>query len=856
MEADPGSDALSTLRQAQQATLSALGRIDSATLSRLSQLTLPEVHALQEEIARVLPVGNLPAFILSGLITLKGRQVRPEQAREDVHALMQGMRLLPQGLYGLFIAGPAVVLHGYQRLLQLAGKTPESAFPEGTWQFYLQFGLREDTARHTNEVCCFPDGVPRGRDEVRWAAAWLLTAIELLYGYEDLLTVDWRERVLVKLLGEVAGEVGMAEALSHAVLTRAWNAARPYRCPPGGEDYLRHRAERFERFFQAQVEVLPPTVRAEVRARYATCQAAELSPYLKQMTLLAALSPTRYSEEKEPVPLWKGHVALIWQGESYLFPLCERDAAGQPLYLPAGGGASTALYPEEGDLLRTRGGSLVEVDRRGRVLEVEGRRFLGTLCRPSAATLLGWVSAIIEGDASASAPAAPTLDLLLAETARAEQARLRAALPAPAQAALAALRTAPIIVNWDLRASPSPLGELRRDHRGIGDHALTLFRTERSVLFDQSHIFFDGVGGMALAEIAADHAHRLYRALPAAGTHPSRLPLPLALQVPTAAAAELRREARRTGICVESDAVNVPALARLRTRLRQRGASLTINDLLLLCRVLHARTYTPSAPVLAQLDELAGRLEPEVYARLRAQLEETLRRYRETNPALLIPMDASQLAPRERLFPSTFRNPLPEIPGLFAEAQAAYLAYRQSGRGGDRERFAEARRVLLAHLRAFGELLALLKDVTLRGESFSTATLRLLAHLPPSMQHLLDSIPQRIGMLNEIVKGNEVFSNVGRVAAGSRLCRFMSAKDDGAAKELVWGFMTDDAGVMHVSLRDFRPFIAPLLAQEEEALARALAQDYLDRYVRGLNRFADLLGSLLVVRSAPPEGGA
>jgi hypothetical protein len=162
----------------------------------------------------------------------------------------------------------------------------------------------------------------------------------------------------------------------------------------------------------------------------------------------------------------------------------------------------------------------------------------------------------------------------------------------------------------------------------------------------------------------------------------------------------------------------------------------------------------------------------------------------------------------------------------------------------------------LAYLQAFGELLNALKDVTMRGESFNTASIRLLAHLPASMQHLLDQIPQRIGVLNEIVKGSEVFSNVGRVAPGSSLSRFCSARDDGQTKLLVWGVLTDDAGVLRISLRDFRPFV-PLLLQlddpQAQSLADLLARDYLHGYVQGFNQFVARL-SAIVLEEKPAEG--
>jgi len=117
------------------------------------------------------------------------------------------------------------------------------------------------------------------------------------------------------------------------------------------------------------------------------------------------------------------------------------------------------------------------------------------------------------------------------------------------------------------------------------------------------------------------------------------------------------------------------------------------------------------------------------------------------------------------------------------------------------------------------------------------------------MQYVLDQIPQRIGFLNEIIKGNEVFSNVGRVAPGTSLTRFISAKDDGQAKDLIWGVLTDDQDRMQISLRDFRPFVPQLVALGESALAEVLAQDYLASYVAGLNRFVAELNALIALQA-------
>src|SRR5262245_55381380 len=205
------------------------------------------------------------------------------------------------------------------------------------------------------------------------------------------------------------------------------------------------------------------------------------------------------------------------------------------------------------------------------------------------------------------------------------------------------------------------------------------------------------------------------------------------------------------------------------------------------------------------------------------------------NPALLIPMDASNADPRMRIFPATFRNPLPNmLPRLHLCDQLVEQLRRRPDQRLHRE-FEQERLELYSELRTFGALLEALKEVTMRGESFTTAALRLLGHLPGLMQNLVDMIPQKIGILNEIIKGREVFSNVGQVAATSTLTRFVSARDDGATKLLIWGVMSDAAGRLYITLRDFRPHVGPLLRLGRADRAHALAQDYLDSYAAVAN---------------------
>jgi hypothetical protein len=88
-----------------------------------------------------------------------------------------------------------------------------------------------------------------------------------------------------------------------------------------------------------------------------------------------------------------------------------------------------------------------------------------------------------------------------------------------------------------------------------------------------------------------------------------------------------------------------------------------------------------------------------------------------------------------------------------------------------------------------------------------------------------------------LLKGKEVFSNIGQVAPSSTLLRFISAKDDNDQKQLIWGVQTDASGILHISLRDFRSHVASLHAIERQDLANTIAQDYLDAYVSGINAF-------------------
>jgi len=229
-------------------------------------------------------------------------------------------------------------------------------------------------------------------------------------------------------------------------------------------------------------------------------------------------------------------------------------------------------------------------------------------------------------------------------------------------------------------------------------------------------------------------------------------------------------------------------------------------------------------------------------------VEETSR----TNPAILIPMDASLKTPRERVYPLNFEVPYMELNLLSLHAQTIKLlaAYENSteDRGALYASFDKSQRLYLASLGGLGMILAKAKEVAIQGESSSVGAIKLLAHLPAPLQKLLDKIPERFDLLNNMLKGREVFSNVGAVAPNSTLHRFITAKDDNAQKQLAWGVITDSKSVMRISLRDFRPHVSALLSIGRRDLANLIAQDYLEAYANGFNEYVKELTHITLAK--------
>lgn len=791
---------------------------------------------------------TLSGLIRSGLTLLNARRVRSRGEAQHGHLHLSD--LVQQFLYAVFFIAPAILLEAFQRLrTALTGKS--RAFPHGSWQFYLSFGLREDPAHFTNETIGYHLNRSPQASELDDLTAWVMAVIQFLWDYDDLMAAVWDEWVKLRLVTQAAEQGGLAGDELFVRLQRKWEIARPYDAPLNGT-YADIRRAAFEEFIRPRLEALPDALRAEVIAEYERLAAAQREAFQRQMSLLSYLVPGRFVDRKAPIPLWEARIALVVNGRYYLIPITDHDASGAPLVYDYAGRA-WPLRVQDGQPYSPEGERLVL--RGARFYRVRDGEVVGYLDMTAASRIKGLLRSILTQAPPPENGLPP--DILLVETPRRSQRRLRRLLPPETRSALTKLNHAPVIINWDLRPRDRPLAELRRAQRGIGDHALTVMRTESSFIFDQSHVFFDGTWSLAIAEVLTNAAIRWReRCAMLAPTETHHTIQPLILRPSHAFLSSAQAQRQGPEISAETTIWDISSVFLLREELARMGTRLTVNDLLVITRIFHAAHYKPSPPVQEAIDAFRASAHTSLERQAVAAIERSLRRGRVVNPALLIPVDASPRDPRERIFPITFRNLADSLVWIWDDTWDAYQDYRRIDPPTTPEgmaafqAFALKRTLLIGHLRAFSYILAASKAVAMRGASINLAILKLLVGLPSWLQHLLRQIPERFPMLNEIIRGDEVYSNVGRVASGSSLVRFMTAKDDGNTKALAWGIMTDDEGRLIVTMRDFRPHVQPLIRAGRSDLARQMAQDYVQAYTFDLMGLVARLFAML--QATPP----
>jgi hypothetical protein len=748
---------------------------------RLTQLSLPELDEVVGLVSKIVPAGNVPGMILSGLTRISGNQVQPQKARQDINILFKEASLFfERAKYGAVFAGPATVIWAYQNILKLAGKDPESAFPEGIWQFYVDYALRDDTARHASETIGFDTLLAANKIHINDAdrlTAWVMATVMCLHNYKSLLASEWYERTALWLLQTATNTDG---------LYLKWYKEKPYaRELEGAElDYPTYRRFKFDQFLKSLMQGIPKSVHDQWELKIKNAVDTSLEGYQKQMSILAYLEPSPFGETRVPFKLEQAQIGVIHNGNYYLLPICEP-------------GTSNPLD------VRTARSQVVKI-----------------LSLP---------------------PGEPARLDQLARIRRSELSNLRNKLSSSMQDGLDKLRHAPILINTDGQ-NASSLSEIRLGERGVGDHALTVIDTGNTFVFDQSHIFFDGAWGAAFAEIMTNEALSWAVYLNMLSPAPTALPqLYSALSFPPSQIdIELIKHAPLVSreACAENNKVDINACLTFRSYINQRSdlLKLTINDLLVLYRAIHADTYQPSKKLQLELEALE-----KDHPLAASQVRQMLTVSANAKPSILIPIDASRHIPRDRVYPLNMEVPLAELDLLNLHAQTLQaLAENETAPTQDEElhiRFDNLQRRYLATLGGFGTISAKAKEIAVQGESASVGAIKLLAHLPAPLKQLLDKVPARYEKLNSIIKGTEVISNLGAISSASSLTRFMSAKDDNDQKQLIWGVMTDANGVMKIVLRDFRPHVGLLYHIGQKALADQIAQDYLDAYAQGLNQY-------------------
>jgi len=73
-------------QQVSRKTASNLKTIaQSMELRDLSRLSLPEIEAVVDQVAQVVPAGNVPGVILNGLARVPGQKPPPQTVKRDIN---------------------------------------------------------------------------------------------------------------------------------------------------------------------------------------------------------------------------------------------------------------------------------------------------------------------------------------------------------------------------------------------------------------------------------------------------------------------------------------------------------------------------------------------------------------------------------------------------------------------------------------------------------------------------------------------------------------------------------------------------------------------------------------------------
>ena len=313
------SDEVNRLTQLTSANLQQLldehqgGGADPAA----SLISIAERNELIDQISQIIPAGNVLKYIANSLLQSQKGDVGLTTGRSHINSLYRSLSFMRDSITFM---GPAAVLVGYNLLLQLTGHDIATYIPDGTWQFYVEFGLREDTGRHQNETTAFQQLVT-GRntppDEETQLTAWVLASNYIITNYERLLEMKWEENVRLRVIEETTKLPN---------LYSSWQSLRTFASPDLQTDLIAHRVQNFNQFCDYHLS----RVSKQQWNNYAqTWYAPELQEergrnrrnYVRQMSIHRHLEPSEYNDERVPVELNQLHIAVIHRDNYYLLPL-------------------------------------------------------------------------------------------------------------------------------------------------------------------------------------------------------------------------------------------------------------------------------------------------------------------------------------------------------------------------------------------------------------------------------------------------------------------------------------------------------------------------------------------------------
>src|SRR5690606_37227866 len=171
--------------------------------------------------------------------------------------------------------------------------------------------------------------------------------------------------------------------------------------------------------------------------------------------------------------------------------------------------------------------------------------------------------------------------------------------------------------------------------------ALTLFRTDNSIVFDFSHIFFDGPWAMAVAEMMTNEASRhLHLREKMTNTLPATPPqLSLALKASPTLVKAARKYSRNSSQISAEEKLPITPIHEVRRILMSSTRPrihITVNDILVLYRSFFNQIYQPSPAVIRSLERLQKQRD---YKSLAQGVLQEFQERQSANPALLIPIE-------------------------------------------------------------------------------------------------------------------------------------------------------------------------------------------------------------------------